>query len=269
MSLNSAIVTLVDSAAVFVHGQTDSTAAATAAGATGANARTLVNISGTIWATKPITLGEKGAGAFNRGIGIGAERTRGGKRTQLKAARVDNGAGGTYTTMTGSFAVYGVNLPDALSGKPLGNAFATPQTETVKVFRAAADVALSGSATFDASALSTDAINADSKGYNWLVVVNGEIIPWSSAALANILSWSIASGVVTIRTGTAAGLLLAGDDVVVYKLATGDVTQLLAAGIHNVESVPLLAKDVIWTYWTTNQLATTHTVVTVEPIVGA
>lgn len=263
MALNAGLITLVDSLAVFVHGQTDATAAATVAGATGAAARTLVNTAGTVWVTKPITMGEKGVGAFRRGIGIGAERTRSNKRVRLTSQRVDNAGSDTFKTMTGSFAVYGVNLPDALSGKPLGNAYATAQTETVLVFKAPADVALSGTATFDASALSTAAINADAKGYNWIVAVNGEILPWSSAALANILSFSISSGVVTIQTGSVAGLLKTGDDVVVYKVATADVIQLLAAGIHGAENVQILSKDLIWTYWTTNQLATTRTIVTI------
>lgn len=167
-----------------------------------------------------------------------------------------------FAAIVGSFAVYGVNLPDSLSGKPLGNAFATAQSETVRVFQSGAQVAVGGSTTFDASALSTDAIDANSKGYNWLVVVNGEIIPWSAAALANNLSFSVTAGVITVRAGSAATVLPAGSDVVVYKLPTADVTEVLAAGLHPVENLAVESRDVMWTYWTTNQSATTRTLVT-------
>lgn len=268
MAVNAAVVTLVDTNVVLANGLTDNTGAATVAAATGALARTLSLITGTIFVTKPITMGEAGAGAFVRGIGIGAERTRGGKRTRLRTTRVDSAA----AAIVGSFSVFGVNIPDALSGKPVGNAFATAQSETVSVFKAAADLAVSQSVTFDCSVatgtgLSADSFDTDSKGYNWLVVVNGEILPYSVALLTNILSFSVTAGVITVRTGSAAGLLKAGDDVVVYKLATADVTSLLAAGLHQVEDTALLSKTVIWTRWTTNQVATCRTIATVEHLV--
>jgi hypothetical protein len=268
MPVNSPALTLVDSGDVFVHGHTDSTAAATVT--TGEDLRTLVNPAGTVWITKPRLTREIGPGAFKRGLGHGNELLRSKKRVNLRISRPTSATNAnTIAVPTGSFAVYGVDLPDPLSGKPLGNAFATEQDETCSVFKATATTN-SATSTYDASALGTAAIDADSKGYNWLVVVNGVIIPWAGAKMDNILSWSIAAGVVTIYGSNAgAGTLAAGDDIVVYKLATADVTELLAAGIHDAEDVTIQSKDVIWTYWTTNQLASTKTIARIHPMVGA
>ena len=135
------------------------------------------------------------------------------------------------------------------------------------MFKSGVEVAINNSTTFDASDLSTAAFNADSKGYNWLVVVNGQIIPYSTSgttALTNNLSFSVTSGVVTLRTGVSATVLPANSDVVVYKLATADVTELLAAGTHSIEDVQIVSKQVIWSYWTTNQLATIRSIATLE-----
>jgi hypothetical protein len=222
MPVNAAIVPLIDAApAVLANGVDDLTGSAAAApGTDGVLKRIVSLITGTIFVTLPITTGEQGVGAFNRGIGRGTERTRAGKQVKLAIQRYNDSA--TAAALTGSFAVYGVDLPDALSGKPLGNAYATAQSETSQVFKSGVEVAVNSSTTFDASGLSTAAINADSKGYNWLVVVNGQILPYSASALANNLSWSISSGVVTIRTGSSATVLPARSDVVVYKLATAE-----------------------------------------------
>lgn len=268
MSVNAVIVPLIDTLAVLANGYDDLTGAAAAVPATdGTLKRIESNFATTLFATLPIVTGELGCGAFKRGVGRGSERTRSGKRAKLSIKRYNNAAADTYTTAVGSFAVYGVDLPDPQSCKPLGNAFATAQSETVQVFASGVEVAVNSSTTFDASALGTAAINADSKGYNWLVVVNGQVIPWSAAALANNLSWSITAGVVTVRAGSSATVLPAASDVVVYKLATADVTELLAAGIHAVEEVSIQSKTVVWTYWTTNQLATTRTLATLQHVV--
>jgi hypothetical protein len=61
-------------------------------------------------------------------------------------------------------------------------------------------------------------------------------------------------------------VLPARSDVVVYKLATADVTEVLAAGTHPIEDVRVTAKQVMWTYWTTNQIATTRTLATLQHV---
>lgn len=268
MSVNAVIVPIIDaSPAVLANGNDDATGAAAAVpdSVTGALKRIISLITGTIFVTLPVTTGEIGAGAFQRGIGRGSERTKANKNVRLAISRYNDSA--TAAALTGSFAVYGYNLPDALMGKPLGNAYATAQTETVMVFKAPSTaVAVGATTTFDASALSTDAINADSKGYNWLVVVNGEVIPYSAAAIANNLSWSIASGVVTLAAGSSATAIPANADVVVYKIPSADVVQLLAAGTHPIEDVRVTSKTIVWTYWTTNQIATTRTIATLQHV---
>lgn len=172
----------------------------TAALVTGVNGDADFAGGGATFATYPRLAGDLGAGAAVRGLGDGSERTSAGKRCLLNIGRQD-AAGGA---VAGAFSVYGCDLPDPYSGKPLGNAFATQQSETVRVFSLSSAVAVAGSTTLDASGLSTDAINADGKGYNWLVVLNGRILPWAAAALATAgASWSISSGVVTLRAPAA------------------------------------------------------------------
>lgn len=292
----------------------------------------VANFSGTIFNTMPVLPGEIGVGGNIRGLGAGSERTAAMKRALLDIARMD-GTAVAPVIVAGSFTVYGVNLPDALSGKPVGNAYATQQTETVQVFQSpAANVVPASSTTFDASALGTAAINADSKGYNWLVVLNGAIIPWAAAALAHTVSWSIASGIVTMRSSTAVsltigtttgsatvtaasttgvivgmtvtgtgipanttvvsfvvntsivlsnpatatgsitgtfGFVIVGlSEVVVYKLATADVTEILAAGIHLRESTGFQSKKVLWAYFTTDQTDANRSVATIIPLVA-
>lgn len=215
----------------------------------------------TKWTTLPVLLGESGKGAFIRGVGSGSERTRAGKQALLRMLRaaVDGAA------VAGAMSVCGVNLPDALSGKPLGNAFATAQSETVKVFKLAAAIALGGTSTVDASNLSTDAIDSDGKGYNWIVIVNGQILRYSATPVnGEIASWTIAAGVVTLRVAAgAAAALPAGSDVVVYKVAASEI---LASGDHRVEATRFTATDIVWLRVGTNQGANARTLATVEHI---
>ena len=262
--LNSALTPIFDIApAVLAHGNDEATGAAAVAPASDGTMKRITTLfAAALFATYPITTGDGGIGAFKRGIGRGSETTRAGKQVNLSIARYNDAA--VAAALTGSFAIYGVNLPDALGGKVKGNAYATQQTETSIVFKTGAQVAVNAAhAALDASSLSTAAINADAKGWNWLVVVNGQIITWSAAALANNISFSIAAGVITLRAGSGATVIPAGSDVAVYSLATADVTELLAAGTHPAEDVQIATKQVMWSYWTTNQIATTRSIATI------
>lgn len=252
MPVNAVPVTLYDGLGALAGGTSD-TAGATATSL----AQRITSAIGAVFVTNPILTGDKGAGAFVRGLGNGSERTRANKRVKLIALRNDDAGG----AIAGAFSVHGVNLPDALSGKPVGDAYSSTAAETVLVARNASAVALSGSTTVDASSLSTDAIDAGSTGFNWLVVLNGQILPYAAAALANVPSWSIAAGVVTLRAGTAAGTIPAGSDIVVYKLAP---TELLASGAHSAEFVGLQSYDILFTRWGTNQGASDRTVIAID-----
>ncbi len=207
--------------------------------------------------TTPVATGEKGHGAFVRGIGSGSERTRATKRVKLRVDRP--GADGTI-------GVYGVNLPDALSGKPQGNAFATPQTETVKVFQAAAQAA-SSTQTLDASDLSATTpangaatVTAGVPTNLWVVVLNGEILDYSATPAAGKVTFTVAAGVITLRTGT--GITIAsGADVAAYFVAAP--TAIMAVGAHAVENVGILSTDLVFV--TTNAAITAgRTLVTLE-----
>jgi hypothetical protein len=264
--INASVVPLLDALdAVFAGGNNPATGAAAAVpGTDGRLKPILTNTAGTIWVVQPTPVGDLGVGAFRRGLGWGSERTRAGKKVRLKVSRYENAAADTYKTMTGSFAIYGCNLPEPLGGKVVGNDYDTDQSDTHMVFKTGVEIALSGSATFDASSLGTAAFNADAKGYNWVVVLNGNILPYAAAKLDNNVSWSINAGVVTLRAANATTTVPAGSDLVVYKLATADVTELLAAGLHTSEDTQITSKTIIWPYFTTNVLATNRTLVTIS-----
>lgn len=74
--------------------------------------------SGTSTTTVPVRVGERG---------LGSERTAAAKRAVLTVMRSQDGAG-TNPTIDGTIAVYGMDLANPNSGKPLGNSFATAQS---------------------------------------------------------------------------------------------------------------------------------------------
>lgn len=246
-------VTVLDAVGALANGNADSTGAA----ATSLDQRVISLVTGTVFVTSPVILGALGIGAFKRGSGAGSERTHAQQPVHLVIQRV--GA----APSTGTFALYGADLPDALTDRPVGNAYLDDPTPRLVVTRLASALNVNATTTIDASAVSTDAFDAGNTGYNWIVVVDGQIVPYSASALANIASWSISGGVVTLRAKTSGSGVHypAGTEVVVYKTTP---VQVLAPGLHMIENLSVRARTVYWTRWSSNQGAAERTLVTVN-----
>lgn len=252
MTFSPVPVTVLDAVGVLANGNRDFDGAA----ATSLDER-VISAVGSAFVTEPVILGALGVGGFIRGYGAGSERTGSQQPIHIMIQRVGSASPG------GSFAVYGADLPDALTDRPIGNAYYDDPTPRVLVTRLASALNVNTTTTINASTLGTDAFDAGNVGYNWLVVVDGRILPYSTTALANIPSWSIASGVVTLRARTSGtGVQYpAGTEVVVYKTTP---VQVLAGGAHLVENVSARARTVYWTRWSANQAAGERTVFTVN-----
>ena len=208
--------------------------------------------------TTPVAVGDKGAGAFKRGTGSGSERTRAGKRALLNIGRP---AG------DGTIGVWGMDLPDALSGKPLGNAFAAASAPTVAVFKAVAQAKNAATNTFNCTdtGLGTGLGLTSGSTANpttgtfctvgntpflatnaWVCVLNGEILPYNAAVpTASNFSFGVADGVVTIYTkNDDAATIAAGADVAIYLIAAP--TQILADGLHSIENIGIQSRDLLF-----------------------
>ncbi len=205
--------------------------------------------------TTPVVAGEIGRGAFVRGVGAGSERTAGNKRAKV----IINRPGGD-----GQIALYGASLPDPLSGKPLGNAFAPAQAETVAVRALAAAIPFGGNAVLNATALldtrATTAgqpalIAAGVPTLLHLVVANGVILRCSNAPAAGTatappeITYTVTAGVVTLYVGAVGawtGLTPApaGLDVVEYFVETP--TQILAGAARLTEYVGIQSSTVLF-----------------------
>lgn len=205
--------------------------------------------------TQPVNTGERGLGAFVRGVGQGTERTRGKKRAKL----VINRPGGD-----GSIAVYGAMLPDSLSGKPLGNAFATPGAETVAVKSLAAAIAFGANATLNATALlDTGATTAGQPALIadgvptllHLVVAGGVLLRCSNAPAAGTLTvppeitYTVTAGVITLYVGAVGAWpgttpAPAGLDCVEYFVAAP--TQVLAGAARLTDYVGIESQDILF-----------------------
>ena len=204
----------------------------------------------------PVLMGESGKGAFVRGVGAGSERTRSGKQALLDISRP---AG------DGTLGIYGADLPDALSGKPLGNAFAAAATETVAVKALAAAIAFGANAVLNATALlDTGATTAgfpaaiSAAGVPTLlhvVVAAGTLLRCSATPAAGTatvppeITFTVTAGVVTLyvgAVGTWAGTTPApaGLDVVEYFVAAP--TEILAVGLHSTERVRIRSRAIIF-----------------------
>lgn len=220
-------------------------------------------------ATLPVAVGEKGAGALIRGIGSGSERTRAGKQAILDIRRFFKATATTDNAVDGTIGVWGANLPDALSGgRVLGNAFTTPATPTVAIFKAVAQAKNASTNTFDCTdtgqgtglGLTTADSAADPTTGTfcqvadttflatnmWVVVLNGEILPYNAGVpTASNYSFGVSSGVVTIYTKNAdAATIAAGADVAIYLIAAP--TQILADGAHVFERSQITSKDLLF-----------------------
>lgn len=204
----------------------------------------------------PVLTGDIGKGAWVRGVGSGSERTRSGKQALLNISRP---AG------DGTVGVYGADLPDALSGKSVGNAFATTASETVAIKQLAAAIAIGGNAVLAAVAqLDTGAntagfpalISAAGVPTNLHVVVaNGVLLRCSTnpangtATVPPEITFAVTAGVVTLYVGAAgawAGTTPApiGLEVVEYFVAAP--TEILSVGLHSVEMTRVRSRDLMF-----------------------
>jgi hypothetical protein len=205
--------------------------------------------------TTPVAVGEMGRGAFVRGVGLGSERTAGNKRAKV----IINRPGGD-----GQIALYGASLPDPLSGKPLGNAFAPAQAETVAVKALAAAIAFGANAVLNATALlDTGATTAGQPALIaagvptllHLVVANGVLLRCSNAPAAGTatvppeITFTVTAGVITLYVGavgawTGTTPAPAGLDVVEYFVAAP--TQILAGAARLTEYTSIQSATVLF-----------------------
>lgn len=204
----------------------------------------------------PVLTGDLGKGAWVRGVGSGSERTRAGKQALLNVMR---------PAADGTIGVYGVDLPDALSGKPLGNAFATAQSETVaiKVLTAAiaigANAVLAAVAQLDTGATTAGfpaAISATGVPTNLHVVVaNGVLLRCGSnpavgtATVPPEITFTVTAGVVTLYVGAAGawtGTTPAPIGLEVVEYFAAALTEILAAGLHSTEMTRIRSRDIIF-----------------------
>lgn len=239
--------------------------------------------------TAPISVGEKGLGAFRRGTGSGNERIRSGKKAILDIRRFAVSATTTEDTIDGTIGVWGFDLPDPLSGKVQGNAFATAATPTSAVFKAVAQAKNASTNTFDCTdtglgtGLGISAGSADNPTTGtfctvadttflatkaWMCVLNGVILPYNAAVpTASNYSFGVSNGVVTIYTkNDDAATIAAGADVAIYLIAAP--TQILADGNHRFERQQITSKDVLFVVPGTAQTEG-RTLVSIEPAVAA
>jgi hypothetical protein len=210
--------------------------------------------------TTPVNTGESGLGAFVRGVGSGSERTRGKKRAKLVIAR----PGGD-----GAIAVYGAMLPDPLSGKPLGNAFANPGAETVAVKNLGAAIGFGANAVLSPTALLDTGATTAGQPANiaagvptnlHIVVANGAILRCSNTPAAGTattppeITFTVTAGVITLYVGAAGGWTggtpaPAGLEVVEYFVAAP--SQVLVGAAHLTEYVGIESQDVLFVTATT------------------
>lgn len=213
--------------------------------------------------TLPVAVGEKGAGAFIRGIGSGSERTRSGKQAILDIRRFFSAGATTDNQVDGTIGVWGMDLPDALGGAPLGNAFAAAATNTKAVFKAVAQAKNASTNTFDTTATGIEMTSGSTANPTsgtfatvasttflvtnaWVCVLNGEILPYNAGVpTASNFSFGVSSGVVTIYTkNDDAATIAAGADVAIYLIAAP--TQLLADGAHIFERSQIRSRDLLF-----------------------
>lgn len=243
----------------------------------------------------PALPGDKGPGAFVRGEGGGSERTRANKRALLNINR----PGATAAAQLG---VYGFDLPDALSGQPLGNAFAATGTVPVasKVFKPTASIAFGGTATFDASdipaltgvavgssggagavaTLSFATVSAAGVPTNlWLAAFQGRLLRYGNNPAAGTptappeVTFTVGAntGIVTIyvgAVGTWAGVTpftansQFGPDLVVYFCPTP--SEILAPGTNTAVNTGIRSRDVIFATNDANAQAAGRTLITLN-----
>ena len=189
--------------------------------------------------------------------GAGSERTAGAKRALLTVLRTDSGG----AAVVGNITVRGIDLPSHVGSKPLGNAFATAQTEDVEEqVLAAAQVNVDTQFTY-----------ADFAANNWMVEVVGETAFREVLATAGSPSGTQTkvadnSGKLRITFATAPGV---GKIVRIYRTPTTAQTEIMAAAAHMSERVDILCKQVMWITFSGIQTSANRTLVTVEPSVGA
>lgn len=190
-------------------------------------------------------------------VGVGSDRTNAAKVATLTVIRSDTGG----AAVVGNITVRGIDLPSHVGSKPLGNAFATAQTEDVEEQTlAAAQVNVDTQFTY-----------ADFAANNWMVQVQGESVLREVLATAGSPSGTQTkvadnSGKLRITFATAPGV---GKVVRIYRTPTTAQTEILAAAAHMSERVNVVAKQVMWVTFSGIQTAANNTHVTLEPAVGA
>lgn len=226
-----------------------------------ANPLAILSLVGAIGAVNtpstPVTIGETGRGAFRRGVGSGSEQTSSTKRSVLHVAR----SSATGGAVAGTISIWGVDLPDPLAGKPLGNAFAAPLSETVQAFQALPNTDGSASALVGQPQLDTILPFVTFANYNWIVVKNGVIVP----RVAGVTGYSITNngGFARVVMGTN---IAASDDYAVYFTVP---VQVMADGPHPIEKVGVRGYVVMWVlFGAADQAAGDVTLVTLDPIIG-
>lgn len=125
--------------------------------------------------------------------GVGGQRTSAGKRAALTIARQTNGAGAN-PVVTGTVAVWGADVAQPNSGRPIGNSYATAQTPIQYPFLGDASVT-----TFQ-----TNIPYAAFSNYNWILEMAAFKISGTFAVAT--------TGVVTGTSGVASQTKL-GDTV--------------------------------------------------------
>jgi hypothetical protein len=217
--------------------------------------------------TLPVAVGDGGLGAFIRGIGSGNERIRGGKKAILDIRRFAASAATTEDSIDGTIGVWGLDLPDPLSNKPVGNAFATAQAQTCAVFKAVAQAKNASTNTFNCTdtglgtglGISAGAADNPTSGTfcqvadttflatkAWVCVLNGVILPYNAGVpTASDFSFGVSAGVVTIYTkNDDAAVIADGADVAIYLVAAP--TQVLADGAHRFERQQITSRKAMF-----------------------
>jgi hypothetical protein len=211
--------------------------------------------------TTPVLTGELGVGGRIRGLGAGSERTRGGRRAKLVINRPSG---------DGAIAVYGADLGDALMGKPLGNAYATAQTQTNAVTLTTAAIAFGGSATVNGGVAMLDTtattagqpatIAAGIPTNLHIVVANGNLLRCSASPAAGTataapeVTFTVTAGVITLYVGAVGswtGLtpMPIGSEVVEHFVAAP--VQVLAGASNLTAYVGVLSRTVLFVTATT------------------
>lgn len=147
--------------------------------------------------------------------GVGSQRTSAGKRAALTIARQTNGAGAN-PVVTGTVAVWGADVGQPNTGRPLGNSYATAQTPISYPFLGDAS----------ATTFQTSIPYAAFSNYNWILEMDQfKVTGTFSVSTAGVVSTSGGTAGVASQTKLGDTLIISNSTQVLVTTITAYTDQ--------------------------------------------